>query len=341
MRAVVIGCGVGGATAALALAAIGVEVEVYEAAERFADHGGWVTLGPAAMTGLDRVGVADDVWGVGFPVVSVRTVDTVTGGVTDFSRFEATHRFPSTHVWRRDLLCILRDRLDAAGVRCHYGSTATVGDLDADLIVGADGARSATRRSIGNLAEPAYTGQIIRYGHHPRPAPDLPTGVLHFWRHFEGVVGYVGDLRDGSFWFSRHDSDTPTDVIEQETAIAVLRDTPVQSVLDTSWVSRPIALYELAPKGTWHRGHTVVIGDAAHALSPAAGRGATSAIEDAILLATHLRECVGRVPEALESFTARRRPIAKAGYRPTPGQRPVSVTAHELDLTGDRFDVGP
>ncbi|MFY9805755.1 MAG: 2-polyprenyl-6-methoxyphenol hydroxylase, partial [Pseudonocardiaceae bacterium] len=72
MRAVVIGCGIGGATAALALAEIGVSVEVYEVAARSADRG-WVTLGPAAMTGLDRVGVADDVWAVGFPVVSVRT----------------------------------------------------------------------------------------------------------------------------------------------------------------------------------------------------------------------------------------------------------------------------
>src|SRR5205085_10065812 len=48
MRAVVIGCGIGGAAAALALAEIGVEVEIYEAAARSADHGGWVTLGPAA-----------------------------------------------------------------------------------------------------------------------------------------------------------------------------------------------------------------------------------------------------------------------------------------------------
>lgn len=92
MRAVVIGCGIGGATAALALAEIGVEVEIYEAAARSADHGGWITLGPAAMTGLDRVGVADDVWAVGFPVVSVRTVDTATGGVTEFPHYEATVR---------------------------------------------------------------------------------------------------------------------------------------------------------------------------------------------------------------------------------------------------------
>jgi 2-polyprenyl-6-methoxyphenol hydroxylase-like FAD-dependent oxidoreductase len=196
MRAVVIGCGIGGATAALALAEIGVAVEIYEAAARSADHGGWVTLGPAAMTGLDRVGVADDVWAVGFPVVSVRTVDTATGGVTEFPRYQATHRFPSTHVWRRQLLGILRDRLDAAGVMCHYGTSATAGERDADLVVGADGARSATRRSVGNSAEPAYTGQIIRYGHHPRCVPHVPTGVLHFWRHSGGVAGYVGDLRD-------------------------------------------------------------------------------------------------------------------------------------------------
>jgi salicylate hydroxylase len=341
MRAVVIGCGIGGATAALALAEIGVSVEVYETAARSADSGGWVTLGPAAMTGLDRIGVAEDVWTVGFAVVGVRTVDTITGGVTDIPRYEATHRFPSTHVWRYELLGILRDRLDAVGVRCHYGCTATVGDLDTDLIVGADGARSATRRSIGNLAEPSYTGQIIHYGHHSRPAPHLPTGMLHFWRHCQGVAGYVGDLRDGAFWFSRYNSDTPTDAIDQKAAIAALRDTPVHAVLDTSWVSRAIALYELVPDGRWHRGHTVVIGDAAHALSPAAGRGATSAIEDAIILAKHLRERAYCIPEALKSFTASRRPIAQAAYRPTPGQRPVTVTADELDLTGTASASAP
>ncbi|MGH3829991.1 MAG: hypothetical protein ACRDRS_05985 [Pseudonocardiaceae bacterium] len=69
MRAVVVGCGIGGVPAALAPAEIGVSVEVYEAAQRSADRGGWVTLGPAAMTGLDRVGVADDVWAVGIALL--------------------------------------------------------------------------------------------------------------------------------------------------------------------------------------------------------------------------------------------------------------------------------
>jgi 2-polyprenyl-6-methoxyphenol hydroxylase-like FAD-dependent oxidoreductase len=337
MRASVIGCGIAGASAALALAEIGCAVEVDEAAPQFTDHQGWVTLGPSAMTGLDRLGVAEQVWAVGFPVVSVHTVDTITGDVTDFPRYEATHRYPSTHVWRRDLLSIVRNRLDEVGVTCRYGSTASVGDLDADLIVGADGAWSATRRAIGNCTEPGYTGQIIRYGHHPRPAPGLPTGVLHFWRHHNGVVGYVADARDGSFWFSRYNSDSPSLRVDLHTMTAALRDTPVREILDAScWASNPIALYELDPNGRWHRDHTVLIGDAAHALSPAAGRGATSAIEDAVILARHLREHAYRVGEALESFTTNRRPIALATYQPTHGQRPATISAHELNLTAGR-----
>ena len=76
-------------------------------------------------------------------------------------------------------------------------------------------------------------------------------------------------------------------------------------------------------------------------LSPAARRGATSAIEDAIILAKHLRERAYCVPEALRPFTASRRPIAKAAYRPTPGRPAVSVTADDLNLTGDGFFRGP
>jgi 2-polyprenyl-6-methoxyphenol hydroxylase-like FAD-dependent oxidoreductase len=334
MRAVVIGGGLGGATAALALAEIGIQVEVYEVAPRSTEDTGWVTLGPAGMTGLDQVGVADDIEAVGFPVLSVRSIDTLTGDTNGFPRREPGHRWPSTHVYRRDLLRILRDRLDATGVRCHYDNTPTIADLDGDLIVGADGARSAIRRSIGNLAEPSYTGQVIRYGHHPHPAPDLPTNVFHGWRHAHGVVGYVADSRDGSFWFSRHDSDSPTDVIDQPTALTPLRTTPVQALLDSSWVSRPIALYEVTPEGNWHRDHTVIIGDAAHAVSTAAGRGATSTIEDSIILAKHIREQAYRIPDALESFTFQRRSVARAAYRRTPGKAPRAATAEELDLSG-------
>ena len=332
MRAAVIGGGIGGAVTALALTAAGVEVEVHEARPREADRAGWVTLGPAAMTGFEQVGVATELWERGFPVSRIRSIDPDSGAAKDFSREEPGHRYPSTHVWRRDLLSALRRRMDTERITCHYNSPAVASALDADLIVGADGARSATRRLIGNHTEPSYTGQVIRYGHHPQPATELPPSVLHFWRHDNGVVGYVGHDRDGSFWFSRYNSVTPNAVHDQATMLAPLRNTPVAALLDDSWVGAPIALYELDPGGSWHSGNTVIIGDAAHAVSPAAGRGATSTIEDAIILAKYLHKHGYDIAETLEAFTTDRRPVAQATFRPS-ATRQAAATADQLDLS--------
>ncbi|WP_406233292.1 FAD-dependent oxidoreductase [Nocardia sp. NBC_01009] len=330
-RAAIIGCGIGGASTALALAKIGARVEVYEASARSVEVGGWVTLGPAASTALDRLGLGEQVRHLGFPVVRVTTVDTITGRVNSFARNEPGHRWPSTHVWRRDLLAVLRDRLEDVGVCCHYNVRAVPADVAGDLVVGADGARSATRRMLGDLRKPTYTGQRICYGHHDLCAPGLPTGILHFWTHPDGVVGYAGNDRDGSFWFSRRNAESPNVALGRDAFLEPLRDTPIAGVLELSEVSDPIALHELEPEGIWHTTDTVLVGDAAHAVSPAAGRGATSAIEDAIVLAKAVRD-KGSIVAGLDVYTATRRPIARATYRPRAGRPPTRVTAAELEL---------
>ncbi|WP_157228816.1 FAD-dependent oxidoreductase [Nocardia brevicatena] len=331
VRSTVVGCGIGGACAALALAKIGATVQVHEATPRATEVSGWVTLGPTALTALDQLGLAESVREIGFPVLGVNSVDTVTGRTNSFARIEPGHRWSSTHVWRRDLLSLLRARLDTEGVGCAYGTSVDPGVLEGDLLVGADGARSATRRMPGDLREPAFTGQLIRYGHCPEPVRELPMGVLHFWTHSAGVVGYVGDKRDGSFWFSRRNVNVPTDTVDPDTYTEVLRGTSVAQVPDRSEVGAPIALYELEPEGVRHTTRTVFIGDAAHAVSPAAGRGATSAIEDAITLAKAIRD-TDSVAAALERYTATRRPAARAAYRTVPGQRPATITAAALRL---------
>jgi 2-polyprenyl-6-methoxyphenol hydroxylase-like FAD-dependent oxidoreductase len=217
--------------------------------------------------------------------------------------------------------------LDEADIPCEYGARVDPGSRTGDLLVGADGARSATRRMLGDAREPTYTGQSIRYGHCPGVVPELPTHVLHFWSHPDGVAGYVGDDRDGSFWFSRRSVASGT-AVDPEVFLDALRATPVVRVLERSEVSAPIALYELEPEGCWHNADTVLIGDAAHAVSPAAGRGATSAIEDAIVLAKTLRSA-NSIAAALEAYTEVRRPIARATYRPGPAPK---VSAADLRL---------
>ncbi|MFI5782599.1 FAD-dependent monooxygenase [Nocardia sp. NPDC051570] len=326
-----IGGGIAGTTAALALAKIGADVEVYEAAVRTAAEGGWVTLGPSAMTALDQIGVGERIRAVGFPVVEARMVNTVTGQKDRLSRYEPGHRWSSTHVWRRDLLSVLRDRLDQVGIGCRFGLAVTASEVSADLVVGADGARSTTRRLLGNSTPLNFAGQVIRYGHHPMPVPGLPRHVLHFWTHPDGVIGYVGDDRDGSFWFSRHDADAPTGMVELAQLLRPLRATPAAAVVDMSELSDQYALHELDPSGIWNSTDTVLTGDAAHAVSPAAGRGATSSIEDALVLARSLRQA-DTIAAALDVYTATRRPVAEATYRPMPGHRPPRPTADDLFL---------
>ncbi|MBF6078258.1 NAD(P)/FAD-dependent oxidoreductase [Nocardia beijingensis] len=328
LRAEVIGCGIGGACAALALAKVGARLHVYETSVRAAQVGGWVTLGPAASTALDQIGVGEKVRAAGFPVTGVSSVDMRTGRTKSFARTETGHRWPSTHVWRKDLLALLRERLEEADIPCDYRTRTHPGRCTGDLLVGADGARSTTRRILGNTTQPSYTGQLIRYGHCPVLVPGLPTNILHFWSHPEGVAGYVGDDRDGSFWFSRRNVASASAPVDPDTFFEPLRTTQVAQVLEHSEVSAPIALYELEPEGIWHNAHTVLIGDAAHAVSPAAGRGATSAIEDAIVLAKAVRDA-GSIAAALDCYTETRRPIALATYRP--GSNP-SVSAEDLQL---------
>ncbi|MEV0357589.1 NAD(P)/FAD-dependent oxidoreductase [Nocardia sp. NPDC050697] len=329
MRAVVIGAGVGGACAALALTEIGVTVQIYEASERSADVSGWVTLGPSASTVLDQLGVGAEVRRRGFPVTRVTTTDTVSGRQHSFERFEETHRWPSTHVWRRDLLSVLRTRLAEVGVTSCFGSRVDPADVAADLLVGADGARSMTRRALGDHRDPTFAGQLICYGHSEHVLGELPEGVLHFWSRPDGVAGYAGHRGHGSFWFSRGDAESAQSATGQPELLAALADLPIAKLVESSRVSRPVALYELEPSGIWHTTTTVLIGDAAHAVSPAAGRGASSAIEDAVFLARAIRDSP-TVEAGLQAYDRIRRPVAMHTYRPTPGLRVPRVSAAEL-----------
>ncbi|WP_280367336.1 FAD-dependent monooxygenase [Nocardia abscessus] len=152
----------------------------------------------------------------------------------------------------------------------------------------------------------------------PRPRRATPPGYS----------GGSGPPRFVCSGFRRPTAAPAAAPVDPDVFLGALRATPVVEVLERSEVSAPIALYELEPEGNWHNADTVLIGDAAHAVSPAAGRGATSAIEDAIVLAKTLRSA-DSIAAALESYTEVRRPIAQATYRPGSAPR---VSAADLQL---------
>jgi 2-polyprenyl-6-methoxyphenol hydroxylase-like FAD-dependent oxidoreductase len=314
MTAVVVGAGAAGATAALALrTAYDSEVVLYERAQDAGTHLGWVTLGPTAMTALDTVGVAEAVAASGFPVEEAVFISGDQRSV--LPRREPGHKYSSTHIWRRDLLSILRERLDGA---IRFEPAPPVGDLvsapDVDLVVGADGARSLVRRYLGDLRPLDHVGESIVYGHSRADAPQsLAHSVLYFWNHPAGVCGCVCDPRDGVFWFCRY-RDTATHTAPASRWRKLAASVPFAGLVDDSQLFGPFALWELPPTGPWIADTTVLIGDAAHALSPAAGRGATSAIEDGVILAQCLVAATD-TKNGLMQFVALRRPRALHSFR--------------------------
>jgi 2-polyprenyl-6-methoxyphenol hydroxylase-like FAD-dependent oxidoreductase len=316
MTAVVVGAGAAGATAALALRkACASEVVLYERAQDAATHLGWVTLGPTAMTALDTMGVAESVAAVGFPVEEVVFITGDERSV--LPRREPGHKYSSTHVWRRDLLAVLREPLDGA---IRFEPAPPVGDLVAapgvDLIVGADGAHSLVRRYLGDVRPLDHVGESIVYGHSSADAAEsLSHSVLYFWNHPDGVCGCVSDPRDGTFWFCRY-VDTATHTAPASGWRELAASTPFAGLVDDSELFGPFALWELPPTGPWTGDKTVLIGDAAHALSPAAGRGATSAIEDAVILA-HCLVAAKDTKDGLTRFVELRRPRALHSFRRT------------------------
>jgi salicylate hydroxylase len=214
-------------------------------------------------------------------------------------------------------LAVLRERLDGA---IRFEPAPPVGDLvaapEVDLVVGADGAHSLVRRYLGDLRLLDHVGESIVYGHsNVDAAESLSHSVLYFWNHPDGVCGCVSDPRDGTFWFCRY-VDTATHTAPASRWRELAANTPFAGLVDDSELFGPFALWELPPTGPWTRDKTVLIGDAAHALSPAAGRGATSAIEDAVILA-HCLIAAKDTKDGLTRFVELRRPRALHSFRRT------------------------
>lgn len=318
MKIVVLGAGIAGSTAALALTKVGHEVSVYEAGTYHQGAPGWFGLAPTAMTALDQIDIATKVAASGFQSHEMRAYDTISGQTSTVPRQLDNHRWPGVNLWRTNLLHVLRNALRDRGIESYYSQPLTVRELDnldADVIVGADGADSITRYIVGNSAKPMPTGQSARYGHHPETVAALESGVLHFWSHPSGVFGYVSDPNHGSLWFTRNTESAGHHADLTEALAPIHELAPeLSALIEASTISDRITLRDLDPNGPWHADATVVIGDAAHALSPATGRGAGLAIEDAIILAKCLRDRPGHPASAFIRYEQLRRPIARHLY---------------------------
>jgi 2-polyprenyl-6-methoxyphenol hydroxylase-like FAD-dependent oxidoreductase len=298
MRAVVTGGGVAGSASAIALARIGADVTVYEAyPDPAGPVGSYVSLAVNGLRALDALGCLARVQAAGFPVARQRMWSgsgKLLGDVARGRRPEdALH---SVTIMRANLVTALRTAAQESGARIVTGQRLD-GPSDprtaaADLVVGADGIWSATRRALDPAApEPAYAGLYSVSGTSDRLPAGLPRDGFNWIFAKRGVFIFL-PAPDGTVWWTAQVSapkppSDPAAIGVAELTALFATEAQAAAVLRAATTVRTANLgHALKPVTRRHGGRIVLIGDAAHPVG--AGQGASIAMEDAVLLARHL-----------------------------------------------------
>jgi len=335
-RVAIIGGGIGGLTAANALSRSGIETAVYEAAAELKEIGAGVALHANAMRVLRAIGVEDGVREVAGRSQWQVMRNWKTGrviGKTSRQRAAALFGIEGATVHRADLLDVLAGALPAGmvtlGKRCERvrtdGGTAVArfadgSEIEADIIVGADGIHSPVRASLFGPDAPRFTGKICYRSVIPagdvRGAPPATEGAQWFGPHGtivlyplrgEELVNVVCHYDDDSY---RHESW----VAECDRAEVLSRYAGWHESLlrlfaaGDTWYKW--ALYDRDPIPRWTSGRVTLLGDAAHPMLPYLGQGACQALEDGAVLATALAAEAADPVTGLARYERTRRPRA-------------------------------
>jgi salicylate hydroxylase len=362
MQAIVVGAGIGGLTAALALRAAGLDVTVYEQADALREVGAGIQLAPNATRLLHRLGLADALRRVGVRPEAIEHKRWQDGRILLRQPLgdtcEQTFGAPYYHLYRPDLLAVLADALPAGVVRLGHRCVAVAQDADAatltfdngvsaraPVVVGADGIHSTIRALLLGPESPRFSGSLAYRGLVPAERlahlrlPRYSNGWLGPERHF--VHYYVGagarlmnfvaivPARD---W--RVESWSATGEVADALAEFDGWHPTVQTIIGAADRTHRWALYDREPLDTWSVGRVTLLGDAAHAMLPFMAQGACQAVEDAVVLA----RCLGgarsdAVPAALSDYETTRKPrvwdVQRASWR-------NATTYHLPDGEGQR-----
>jgi FAD-dependent urate hydroxylase len=329
-RALIIGSGIAGPVAAMALQRAGIESVIYEARTPGETAGGaFLTV---AVNGLDALRAIDAhrcALGDGFPSPTIelwsgtgKRLGTVPlggelpdGTVTHTMKRAGLYQALLAEAWNRGIPIEHGKRLLEATPASNGGVVARFEDGTAaagDLLIGADGIYSRTRRIIDpDAPAPRFSGlgNIGGFARIPALAGEPGRYVMTFGKR--AFFGYILSSTGEVWWFAN----PPSPELSRD---------QLASLGSKQWKERLTALFadDAGPaveiiRGTdelliggnqfdvprvprWWRGPMVVIGDAAHAASPSSGQGASLAMEDAVTLA----QCLRDLPDTRTAFAA-------------------------------------
>ena len=329
LRVLVVGGGIGGLAAAIALVRAGHEVEVFERTPALGEVGAGLSLWTNALRALDALGV--------LPRLRAQAMADVVGAIRTWDGRTISH--VPLEPLRRELgqMCLIVHRaelqttlVEALGAqRIRLGASCVAVEQDAsavracfaggdtaegDVLIGADGLHSVVRATLHGASPPRYAGYTAWRGVVPFEQGRLLIGESWGRGARFGQLPMTGGR---VYWFGVENAPEGARAPEGEKAhlLHLFREwhSPIGALIEATDESAILRndICDRPPLAVWGRGRITLLGDAAHPMTPNLGQGACQALEDAVALGAALTGC-GRPAQGLRAYESRRTARANA-----------------------------
>lgn len=333
-----VGAGIAGPAVALWLQRIGWEVTIVEARPPTGGaEGAFLGIAPNGMNAIAPLGIAERLLARGHACARFLFLNGSGRALGSIEREgdRASFGWPLAMIRRADVHAVLDEAVRERGLVVHHGRRLVSIDddgtrviagfedgptIEADVLIGADGGRSTTRRLVMPDAPSPLPSGLLDFGGFAR-VPDVPLAsgenVMVFGRRaFFGA--FV--CPDGETWWFHNGppTDEALSIDAHRARLLALHDgdPPWVGALirETPRLLGPWPIHELAGMPRWSKGRVCLVGDAAHLMAPSAGQGASLAFEDALVLSQCLRDLV-EPAQAFARFEQLRRARVDAIFR--------------------------